>query len=259
MLHRIIPTLLIDGPALVKTKKFKDWKYLGDVINVIRIFNEKQVDEIILLDITATPLRNEPRLNLIQEIVQEAFMPFCYGGGIKTVKQIGEILTRGADKVAINSALHEDTSLIKEAVSCFGSQSVVVGIDVITSPQGEVKVASHRGTRTYAMCPVEYAKRVQDMGAGEILLSDINRDGTKSGYNLDLIKAITEEIEIPLIACCGAQTLHDLKLAIEAGASASAAGSLFSLIGSLDAPLTTYPSKSELDMLLSISHPPSKC
>lgn len=249
LLTRIIPTLLVDGPALVKTREFKNWKYLGDVVNTIRIFNEKKVDEIILLDITATPLSKEPRMDLIQEVAQEAFMPFCYGGGIKTVKQIGDILAKGAEKVAINSALYESPLLVKEAASCFGSQSIVVSIDVRSSAEGKWKIFSHRGTKEYPICPIEYAKKVQDMGAGEILLSDITRDGRKSGYNLELIKAITDEIEIPLIACCGAKTKQDLKLGMDVGASAVAAGSLFTLIGNLDSPLVTYPSSAEMELL----------
>ena len=249
LLTRIIPTLLIDGQALVKTKEFKNWKYLGDVVNAIRIFNEKKVDEIILLDITATTSSKAPRMDIIQEVSQEAFMPLCYGGGITTVKQIGDILTIGAEKVSINSSLHDNPLLVKEAVSCFGSQSITVSIDVISSGNGKWKIASHRATREYPICPIEYAKKVQDMGAGEILLSDVGRDGKKSGYNLELIKAITDEIEIPLIACCGAKTNHDLKLAMKAGASAVAAGSLFTLIGNLDAPLLTYPSSTALETL----------
>ena len=250
LLKRIIPILLVDGPALVKTREFKEWRYLGDVVNAIRIFNEKQVDEIILLDISATPQGHEPRLNLIQEVAQEAFMPFCYGGGVKTVKQIGEILTRGAEKIAINSSLHENLALLKEAASHFGSQSIVASIDVRTMPDGQWKVFSHHGTKKHDICPIDYAKKVQDMGAGEIFLSDINRDGTKKGYNLDLIEAVTKQLDIPVIACCGASNLSDLKSAVDAGASAIAAGSLFTLIGKLDAPLLTYPSIADVESLI---------
>lgn len=249
LLTRIIPTLLIDGPALIKTREFKNWKYLGDVVNTIRIFNEKKVDEIILLDVTATSLRKAPRLSLIQEVSQEAFMPFCYGGGVTTVKQIGDILSIGAEKVSINSAVHENPLLIKEAVSCFGSQSIVVSIDILPSSDGRWKVFSHRGKKEHPIDPIEYARKVQDMGAGEILLSDISRDGRKSGYNLEIIKRITDEIDIPLIACCGAKTIEDLKRAMDAGASAVAAGSLFSLIGNLDTPLVTYPSNTQMETL----------
>lgn len=250
LLKRIIPTLLVHGPALVKTREFKNWKYLGDVVNAIRIFNEKQVDEIILLDISATSCGQEPRLNLIQDVAQEAFMPFCYGGGVKTVKQIGDILTRGAEKVVINSALHENITLIKEATSHFGSQSIVASIDVKTMSDGQWKVFSKRGTIKHDINPVDFAKKVQDMGVGEIFLSDINRDGTKSGYNLKLIEAVSTQVEIPVIACCGASDLHDLRSAITAGASAVAAGALFTLIGKLDAPLLTYPTAFEIKSLV---------
>lgn len=250
LLKRVIPILLVDGPALVKTRQFKNWKYLGDVVNAIRIFNEKQVDEIILLDISATPLNQEPRLNLIQDVAQEAFMPFCYGGGVKTVKQIGNILARGAEKVAVNSSLHENISLIEEAASHFGSQSIVASIDVKTMPDGKWQVFSGRGTIKHDISPLDFAKTVQDRGAGEIFLSDIDRDGIKNGYNLELIEAITEQVEIPVIACCGASSLHDLKSAIKAGASAVAAGALFTLIGKLDSPLLTYPAISEIESLV---------
>jgi cyclase len=248
---RIIPTLLIDGPALVKTLQFQNWKYLGDVVNAIRIFNEKKVDEIILLDISATPNSHEPRLKVIQEVAQEAFMPFCYGGGVKTVKQIGEILNIGAEKVAINSALHENINLIKEASLQFGSQSIVVSIDCVALPNGEWRVVSHRGQKMHEITPVEFARKVQDMGAGEIMLSDINRDGTKTGYNTALIESVAKHVDIPVIACCGAKQPSDFKLAIDAGASAVAAGALFTLIGNLDAPLISYPQPSEIDTLFS--------
>ncbi|MBY0500558.1 MAG: imidazole glycerol phosphate synthase subunit HisF [Alphaproteobacteria bacterium] len=251
LLNRIIPTLLVDGPALVKTKQFKDWKYLGDVINAIRIFNEKQVDEIILLDITATPNCLEPRLSLIQDVAQEAFMPFCYGGGIQTVKQIGDILSRGAEKVAINSALHENNNLISEAASHFGSQSIVASIDVKMMTNGKWGVFSHKGIKERNISPLDLAKRVEDMGAGEILLSDISRDGMKCGYNLELIETISNHVGIPIIACCGASSPKDLKSAMDVGASAVAAGALFTLIGRLDAPLLSYPSVSEMEGLFS--------
>ena len=250
LIKRIIPTLLIDGPALVKTRKFENWKYLGDVLNAIRIFNEKQVDEIILLDISATLHCQEPRLDLIQDIAQEAFMPFCYGGGVKTVKQIGEVLTRGAEKVIINSALHENIALLEEAASHFGSQSLVASIDVRTMDDGQWKVFSKRGTIKHDISPVDFAKKVQNMGAGEIFLSDIEKDGTKSGYNLKLIEAVSSHVEIPVVACCGASNLDDLRTAITAGASAIAAGTLFTLIGKLDAPLLTYPTLSETELLV---------
>lgn len=248
---RIIPTLLIDGPALVKTLQFKNWKYLGDVINAIRIFNEKKVDEIILLDITATPNSHEPRLKVIQEVAQEAFMPFCYGGGVKTVKQIGEILNIGAEKVAINSAFHENISLIEEASLQFGSQSIVVSIDCMTLPNGEWRVFSHRGQKMHNVTPLQLAQKVQDLGAGEILLSDISRDGMKTGYNMSLIESVAKKIDIPVITCCGAGHSSDFKSAIDAGASAVAAGALFTLIGNLNAPLLTYPQPSEIETLFS--------
>lgn len=251
LLKRIIPTLLINGPALVKTLRFQDWKYLGDVVNAIRIFNEKQVDEIILLDIGATLQESEPRLKLIQEVAQEAFMPFCYGGGIKTVKQIRNVLSIGAEKVSINSAAHENINLIKEASSQFGSSSIVVSIDVKLLPNNEWRVFSHRGKQMHDIDPVEFAKRVQDLGAGEILLSDISRDGTKVGYNTELIEMVTKQLDIPVIACCGAGAISDLRLGIEAGATAVAAGALFTLIGKLHAPLLTYPSEAEMEALLS--------
>lgn len=247
LLKRIIPTLLIDGPALVKTKHYTNWKYLGDVVNAIRIFNEKQVDEIILLDITATPKAQAPRFSLIQEIAQEAFMPFCYGGGITSLPQINEILSRGAEKISINSAAHNDLTFIQEASSQFGSQSIVVSIDVKMLPNGKWGVFSNRGTQRHTYDPVEYAQRVQDMGAGEILLSDIDRDGTKQGYNLELIQQVADQVEIPIIACCGASHLRDLKAAMNMGASAVAAGCLFTLIGKLDAPLLSYPSTKEIE------------
>jgi imidazole glycerol-phosphate synthase subunit HisF len=239
---RVIPTLLLRKGGLVKTIRFKDQQYLGDPINTVRIFNEKEVDEIVVLDIDATREKRTPSMRIIEEIAGECFMPLAYGGGITRVEEIARILHAGAEKVVLNSALVTHPQTITEAARRFGSQSIVVSIDVRrTFLRGE-RAYTHGGTRATTMSPVAAATRAVDLGAGELLLTSIDRDGTSHGYDLDLIRTVAESVPVPVIACGGARNVDDFRLAIlDARASAVAAGSMFVFQGVHKAVLISFP------------------
>lgn len=215
---RVIPCLLLKNKGLVKTAKFRQPKYVGDPINAIKIFNEKEVDELIFLDTTATIENRRPPIKLISQIATECFMPFCYGGGIRSVEDIAELFTLGVEKVAINSQAVENPALIKQAAELFGSQSIVVSIDVKKNWFGKYRVWTHGGSKASKLDPVDFAVQMQDMGAGELFLNSIDRDGTMAGYDIDLIKQVSEAVRIPVIACGGAGSLDDFADAIKKGA-----------------------------------------
>jgi cyclase len=245
---RVIPCLLLRGQGLVKTVQFKDAKYVGDPINAVKIFNEKEVDELILLDILATIEQRRPPLRLIFEVASECFMPLCYGGGICSLDDIKEIFNLGVEKVAINTSAINNPYFIKGAAEKFGSQSIVVAIDVKKNLLGEYEVFTHGGRKSAKLDPVRLAMEIEEMGAGEIFLNSIDRDGTMQGYDIELIKKVTEAVSIPVIACGGAGKLSDFAVAIkEGGASAVAAGSLFVFHGEERAVLISYPSVRELE------------
>lgn len=249
MLPRVIPTLLLQGNGLVKTVKFKDPKYVGDPANTLRIFNEKEIDEIVVLDISATNEQRKPRLDLIRELASEVFMPLCYGGGVTTVEEIEAILRAGVEKVAVNSACFTHPETIREASSRFGAQAIVAAIDVKKGLFGGYKVYSHGGKKGHNVDPVTHARRMEELGAGEILLTSIDRDGTQEGYDLELVKQVAAAVRIPVVAAGGAGKLDDFKAAVTAGASAVAAGSFFVFHGKHRAVLITYPSGQELQSL----------
>jgi imidazole glycerol-phosphate synthase subunit HisF len=244
---RVIPCLLLKGQGLVKTIKFKDPKYVGDPINAIRIFNEKEVDELIFLDITATLEKKRPNQKLISEIASECFMPLCYGGGIRTLTDIEQIFSLGVEKVALNSAVWENPDIITQAAQLFGSQSIVVSLDVKKNLWGKYEIYVQGGRKNTKLEPVIQAKKMADLGAGEILLNSIDRDGTRQGFDIDLIGRVAGAVNIPVIACGGAGELNDFAQAVkQGGASAVAAGSMFVLHGKHRAVLITYPPSSEL-------------
>jgi cyclase len=249
-IKRIIPCLLLRNNGLVKTIRFKESTYLGDPINIIRIFNEKEVDEIIFLDIDATRTDKEPSYELIRNISSECFMPFSYGGGIKSIKQIEEIIKSGAEKIVINSNAYLQKNFISESVNQFGSSTIVVSIDIKKDYLRGYKVYIKGGSQNTGINPVDYAKRIEDEGAGEILVNSIDRDGVMEGYDIELIKSITQSVRIPVIACGGAGKLDDFRSAVkDGGASAAAAGSFFVFHGKRRAVLITYPSYSEISNL----------
>lgn len=246
---RVIPVLLLKGMGLYKSVKFKDLKYVGDPINAIKIFNEKEVDELVFLDINASVSNKEPNYQMLADIASECFMPLCYGGGIKTVGQIERILYAGVEKVSINSAASEIPTLIAEAAKKFGSSTIVASIDVKKGFLSGTSVYTLSGTKNTKKNPIEFAKYLEDQGAGEILINSIDQDGTMKGYDLELVKAISQSVSIPVIACGGAGSVEDFKLAVDNGASAVAAGSFFVFQGKHRAVLITYPSKNELESI----------
>jgi imidazole glycerol-phosphate synthase subunit HisF len=249
-IKRIIPCLLLRNNGLVKTVKFKESTYVGDPINTIRIFNEKEVDELFFLDIDATRLKKEPPYTLIQNIASECFMPFAYGGGVDSLQQIERIIKSGAEKVIINTRAYLDKNFLTEAVRQFGSSTIAVSIDVKKEFLRGNSVYIKGGTQSTGLNPVEYAKRIENEGAGEILVNSIDRDGTMAGYDIELIKNISGNVRIPIIACGGAGKLSDFSMAVkEGGAAAVAAGSFFVFHGKRRAVLITYPSYSEISDL----------
>ncbi len=248
---RIIPCLLLKGKGLVKTVKFKNPIYVGDPINAVRIFNEKEADELIFLDITASIENRCVSVALIKQIANEAYMPFAVGGGIVNVNQIRQLLSIGAEKVVINTSSVLTPSLIKKSANMFGSQSIVVSIDVAKNFWGKYEVFIFSGTKGTKVDPVMHAKQVQELGAGEIFINSIEKDGTMTGYDVEIIRKISDAVNIPVVACGGAGKLGDFKEAlIKGNASAVAAGSLFVFHGKRKAVLINYPSLSELGKII---------
>ncbi len=249
-IKRIIPCLLLRNNGLVKTVKFKESTYIGDPINTVKIFNEKEVDEIFFLDIDATKLKKEPPYELIHNIASECFMPFAYGGGIHSLQQIERIIKSGAEKVILNTHAFLGENFLKEAVSQFGSSTIAVSIDIKKDFLRGNMVYIKGGSQSTGMNPVDYAKRIEGEGAGEILINSIDRDGVMEGYDIELIKSISSSVKIPIIACGGAGKLNDFSLAVkQGGAAAVAAGSFFVFHGKRRAVLITYPSYSEISDL----------
>jgi cyclase len=247
---RVIPVLLLKNGGLVKTIRFKDPTYIGDPINAVKIFNEKEVDELVFLDISATKEKRLPDLDKISQIANECFMPLCYGGGVTSVDQMKEIFGLGVEKISINNAACSNPALVKEAADIFGSQSVIVSIDVKKNIFGKYEIVVAGGAKGTGMDPVDWAKRVQDLGAGEILLNSVNCDGMMNGYDIDMIKKICQAVSVPVIVCGGAGKAEDFRQAQDAGASAVAAGSMFVFFGKNRAVLINYPSPEELSSFL---------
>jgi cyclase len=244
---RVIPVLLIQNGGLVKSIQFKKHQYVGDPINAVKIFNEKEVDEIVILDISATQEKRAPNIQQIAEITGEAFMPLAYGGGITSIEEIKEILYEGAEKVVLNTSALDNPQLILRAAQRFGNQSIVVSIDVQKNWLGQYKVYRNNGAKNTGINPVELAKQVAELGAGEIMLTSIDRDGTFGGYDLDLLKQITQAVDIPVIACGGAAEVQDFQQAVAiGGASAVAAGSMFVYQRPHRAVLISYPAQQDL-------------
>jgi cyclase len=246
---RVIPCLLLKNAGLVKTFKFDKPKYIGDPINAVRIFNEKEVDEIVILDISATPEKKEPNFDLIKDLASQAFMPLAYGGGITNIKQIEKLFSIGIEKVVLDTIVSTDPDLIKQASDIAGSSSVVVCMDVKSKLFGKATVFNHAGTIDTKEDPIQFAKRMQELGAGELIFNSIDRDGQQNGYDLNLIEKIAKSIDIPLVALGGASTLDDFRNAVDHGASAVAAGSMFVFHGKHKAVLITYPEYKKLESL----------
>lgn len=243
---RIIPVLLIDDRDLIKTINFKKPTYLGDPVNALKIFNRKGIDEMAVLDISASRRGVEPDFELLTDMASEAFMPLSYGGGIKNIDQVRKLLAIGYEKVVLNTSFVEDEQLVRDAVALAGSQSVVASIDVKLI-KGQYRCVICDGTRTINISPVELARHAEELGVGEIFLNSIDRDGMMTGYDTELIRQVVDAVCIPVTACGGAGGISDLKDALVNGhAHAAAGGSMFVFYGRLKAVLITAPTEEEL-------------
>lgn len=241
MIPRVIPCLLLENGGLVKTVRFADPRYVGDPINTVRIFNEKQVDEIAILDIGASRARRPPDEQAIEAIASEAFMPLAYGGGIRDLATGRRLIQLGVEKLIVNTAAIEEPNVLRDIVAKLGSSTLVVSIDAIPNAIGgyEVVLGGHRPT---GLSAVEHARSMADLGAGELLVTSVDRDGTMAGYDRDLLAQVAAAVPIPVIASGGAASLEDIADTIrETGASAAAAGSLFVFHGRHRAVLVNYP------------------
>jgi cyclase len=243
---RVIPSLLIQKGGLVKSIRFKEHKYVGDPINAVKIFNEKEVDEIVILDISATAEKRAPNVKQIREIASEAFMPMGYGGGITRLEEIRELIAAGVEKVILNASAFSNPQLLTDAAKYVGSQSVVASIDVKKNLWGKYRVSLANGSKTTSLDPVSFARDMEKAGAGEILLNSIDRDGSFEGYDLELIRQVSAAVGIPVVALGGAGSVEDFQQAVASGASAVAAGSLFVFQRPHRAVLISYPSQVEL-------------
>lgn len=248
---RVIPCLLLDDGRLVKTVKFTKPNYIGDPLNAIRIYNEKEVDELIVLDIGTTTNGRSISYQAISDISSECFMPFTYGGGIRDLDDIKKIFSLGVEKISINSYAFENPKFIEQAAKLFGSQSIVVSIDVRKKFNGKYEVFTNGGHNATHMDPVTWAIQVQNAGAGEILLNAIDHDGTWTGYDTNLTSLVTKAVNIPLIACGGAGKIDDFAQVIKtSGCSAVAAGSMFVYQGKGLGVLIKFPTRRELEKVL---------
>jgi imidazole glycerol-phosphate synthase subunit HisF len=244
---RVIPVLLLKNLGLVKSVKFKDYRYIGDPINAVKLFNDLGADELAFLDILASNENRSISLDFVRRVGDEANMPFSVGGGIRNLNDIKEILSAGAEKVILNTVASEVPHFIKEASDEFGSSTIVVSIDVKKSLLGKELVINYSGRKATKYDPVSFAKLVEEQGAGEIIINSIEKDGMMTGYDIPLIKRISEAVRIPVVALGGAGSNSDLREAVLEGyASAVAAGSLFVFHGARRAVLINYPTQEEL-------------
>jgi imidazole glycerol-phosphate synthase subunit HisF len=237
---RIIPVLLLSDGGLVKTVKFAKRRYVGDPINAVRIFNDKEVDELILLDIDATPEGREPHFTDIENVLSEAFMPVGYGGGITSMRQIERLFTLGVEKVVLNSVLADHPQLLTDASRAFGSQSIVASMDVKRDIWGRQHAYTHGGKRKLSGQPTDLLQEWERLGAGEIVLNSIERDGTRQGLDLEFIEKAASAVQVPVVAMGGAGSADHLVAALRAGASAVGAGSMFVFHGVHQAVLISY-------------------
>lgn len=247
---RVIPVLLLRNKGLVKTIKFNQPKYIGDPINAVKIFNDKEVDELVFMDIEASKLGKGPDFEMIKNLASECFMPLGYGGGISKIDHIQKLFSIGVEKIIINSAVLDNLELVSVASEIFGNQSIVVCIDVKKNFWGKHQIFSHSDNKLSNMDVLEYALKCQNSGAGEILINSVDRDGTMKGYDLELISKIASGLSIPLVVCGGAGSINHFREAKEAGASGLAAGSFFVYHGPHKAVLISYPSPEIFDEFL---------
>jgi cyclase len=257
VIPRVIPVLLLEDGALVKTVQFREPKYVGDPINAVRIFNDKQADELVLLDITATRLSRGPDEATIEEIVSEAFMPVAYGGGVRDLATARRMIQLGVEKIVVNAAAVEQPAEVAQIAHTLGSSTLVVAIDASRAGTGW-EVVTRSGTRRTAIDVRAHAETAVRLGAGELFLTSVDRDGTQDGYDLDLVRTVAGAVDIPVVACGGAGTIADLATVVrEGGAAAAAAGSLFVFHGRHRAVLITYPAYEARAALFSAARGPA--
>jgi cyclase len=251
---RIIPCLLLHKKGLVKSKQFSNYKYIGDPLNAVKIFNEKKVDELIFLDIDATKENREPDYKLIERIAFECRMPLCYGGGIKSPEIAKKIFNLGVEKVAISSIALQNHKIIREIANQVGNQSVVVVLDIKKKLFGGYEIYSHNGQRKHNLDLLEFIELIQDLGAGELVINSIDHDGMLNGFDVKLLNFIRDKVNIPLTLIGGASSLQDFGKVIEQqGIIGLAAGSFFVLKGKYQAVLINYPTEIEKKELLDIN------
>lgn len=243
----MIPSLLLQGDGLVKTTKFKQPVYVGDPVNTVKIFNEKEVDEIAVLDISASHQNAEPQFDRIAEIASEAFMPMAYGGGIRSLDQVKRLFQSGVEKIILNTSVLTNSDLITKAADQFGSQSIVASVDAKRSLLGGYHCVTHGGRVKHKRKPADLVRQAVDTGAGEVLLNSVDRDGTQTGYDIELIASVTSSVSVPVIACGGAGKVSDFAAAVQdGGAAAVAAGSMFVFHGVHRAVLVNFPDEKVL-------------
>ncbi len=243
---RVIPVLLLKNKGLVKTINFKKTRYIGDPINAVKIFNDLKADELMFLDIESSIRDKSIMFDLIRKISEEAFMPFSVGGGIKNIDDAAKIIEQGAEKIVLNSHVFYNPELIRIIADHFGSQSVCVSIDVKKNLFGNYQILSLSGTKKIKFKIIDWVTKIIDLGAGEILINSVDNDGRMNGYDLKIIETISSVSNVPVVACGGAGKLNDFKLAVESGAHAVAAGSMFIYHGPRKGVLINYPNKNEL-------------
>ncbi len=250
LIPRVIPCLLLSDGGLVKTVKFKNPKYIGDPINAVKIYNEKEVDELIFIDIDASRKGLEPNYSVIKDLATECFMPFSYGGGITSIEQIQKILSIGVEKVVLNHCCLSDLTLVREAAVRFGNSTLVGAVDITVDIFGKRKLYDHVKKAIHKTDLFTHIRNLEEAGVGELFLNFVQRDGTYSGYDLETVKKITSLTNVPVIICGGASSTSDFKSAIEQGnVSAVSAGSVFVYHGPHKAVLISYPSQAELKEL----------
>lgn len=247
---RVIPVLLLKGRGVYKTVGFKDPKYVGDPINALRIFAEKEADEVMVLDISASHDGADPQFDLIRDLAGECFMPLSYGGGVRSVDQVRTILKLGVEKIVLNTTAHKDPELITRIAAYGGSSAVVVCIDAKRKLLGGYEGFVRGGREATGRDPVQLAREAARRGAGEIVINSIDRDGRQNGYDLDLVGQVAGSVDVPVVACGGAGTIDHIREVISRGAAAAAAGSMFVFQGRHRAVLISYLRPEQIDTLL---------
>lgn len=251
LIPRIIPVLLMDQRRMVKTRRFKNHHYLGDPVNVINLFNRFEVDEIVLLDIGATARGTGPNIEVVESVADECWVPLTYGGGVRDASDVERLVRAGVEKVVFGASVISDLTPLTEASRAFGVQCIVGSLDVKRTFLGKQAVVARNARTVIKGTPAERARALEDAGAGEILLQDVARDGEMIGYDLDLIRSVTDAVSIPVVACGGAGARSHLADPIlKAGASASAAGSLFVYSGTERGVLINFPARGVLEDML---------